>query len=432
MSRLCFAAFCSAVVFAGLAAAQTPAVVAIRNARIVPVSGPVIEKGTVVVRNGLIAEVGASAAVPADAWVMEADGLTVYPGLIDALGSIGIPEVARALPGAAPGPGGPPPQSRGPEDRPLTNSWVRAADLIRPNERRIETARAAGYTTSVTFPSSGIFAGQGAVVDLGGDNAGRMVIDARAGQLLTLARGGFAFFPGSLMGTIAYIRQVFLDADHYRQAKELYEAKPQGLTRPAYDRALEGVLDSPRVLLPAVSVVEIDRMVKFAAESKRPTILYGAHDGYRAAETIVKSGLPVLVSLKWPEAPRDADPDEQESMRLLELRENAPSTPAVLAKSGVKFAFYSDGAENVHRALRRAIDKGLTPEQALRAATLSAAEIFGVADRVGSIEPGKIANLIVVKGDLFADRPQIQHVFVDGVRYEPPPPAPPAKPEATQ
>ncbi|MDX2181281.1 MAG: amidohydrolase family protein [Bryobacteraceae bacterium] len=424
--------------------AQSPPVIAIRNARIVPVSGPAIEKGTVVMRNGLIADVGTEAAVPADAWVLDGTGLTVYPGLVEAMGSVGIPETmpapgmgARgAMPGTMPSamPGALPaaPPARGPEDRPLTNSWTRAADLVRPNERRIEALRNQGYTSAAAFPSAGIFTGQGAVINLSGESGGRMVVENGIGQFITMSRGGFTAFPGSLMGTIAYVRQVFLDANHYRTAKETYARAPQGLERPAYDRALEGILESKRFLIPAVNAVEIDRMLRFAAELKVSPVLYGLHEGYKAVDKISKAGVPVLISTKWPEPPRDRDPDEVDSMRDLELRENAPSTPAALAKAGVKFAFYSDGAESPSRNVRRAIQKGLSPEQALRAMTIAPAEIFGVADRLGSIEKGKIANLVVTKGDLFADRPQVQYVFVDGVRYEAPPPAMPAKPEMTQ
>lgn len=424
--------------------AQSPPVIAIRNARIHPVTGPVLERGTIVLRNGLIAEVGVTVTPPADAWALDGEGLNVYPGLFDGLSSLGIPEPEPAgspFAGAAPRPvtAGPPqataPPVRGPEDRPLTNSWVRAADLVRPNERRIEGARGVGYTTSGTFPVGGIFAGQGAVIDLGGEESGRMIVQPGIGHYVTLARNGFTAFPGSLMGTISYIRQVYLDAAQYSKAKEMYAKAPQGLERPAYDRALEGVLESKRILLPASTTVEIDRMIRFAKELNVNPVFYGGHEGYRSAELLSKAGAPVLISLKWPEAPRDRDPDEIESVRTLELRENAPSTPAALAKAGVKFAFYSDGAPaaDAIRAVRRTIEKGLTADQALRALTLSPAEIHGVADRLGSIERGKIANLVITKGDLFAERPQVQYVFVDGVRYEPPPPpTAPAKPEVTQ
>lgn len=411
--------------------AQSPPVIAIRNARIYPVSGPVIEQGTVVIRNGLIADVGAGVTPPPEAWVIDGAGLTVYPGLIDALSGVGIPEPPRdapRMPGAAPQP----PPARGPQDRPMTNSWMRAADLVRNNDPKIESARGKGFTTAVTFPNGGIFTGQGAVINLAGERSGTMVVDSRVGQQITMARGGFNTFPGSLMGTIAYIRQVYLDADHYAKAKEAYAKSPAGMERPAYDRALEGVLESPRILLPASSVVEIDRMLRFAKELKRPAILYGLHEAYAATDLLKQAGVPALVNLNWPSPPRDRDPDEVESIRVLELRENAPSTPAALAKAGVKFAFYTGGADDAYRAVREAIAKGLSEQDALCALTLSPAEIFGVADRLGSIEKGKIANLVVTKGGLFAEKPEIQFVFIDGERFEPPPPAAPAKPEATQ
>src|ERR1035441_8516685 len=129
----------------------------------------------------------------------------------------------------------------------------------------------------------------------------------------------------------------------------------------------------------------------------------GGHEAYKIADRVAKSGVPLLVNLKWPEKPKDADPDQEESFRTLELRDRAPSTPAALEKAGARFAFYSGGtaAKDVRKALKRAVDAGMTAAAAVRALTLSAAEIYGMADRVGSIEPGKIANLLVVKGNLF-------------------------------
>lgn len=420
--------------------AEAPSAVAIRNARIVPVSSPAIPRGTVVLRNGLIEAVGANIQIPADAWVIEGDGLTVYPGLIDALSTLGIPEAAPpAMTGGFGGRAGAPATTttsttpitatstpaRGPEDRPNTTSWLRAADLVRPTDRRLENARDAGFTTAVTFPQRGIFAGQGAIVDLAGENGGQMVVDSPVGQYVTLASSGFGGgFPGSLMGTIAYIRQIYLDADHYQKTKALYEKNPRGNTRPAYDRALEGVLESPRVLIPASRRVDIDRMLRFAHELKIKPVLYGLPEGYRSADLLKNGGVPVLVSLKWPEKSRDADPDEVDSLRVLEDRANAPSTPAVLAKNGVRFALYADGIgrrADLFRAVKRAIDAGLTQDDALRAMTLSPAEIYGVADRLGSIEKGKIANLVVTKGDLFQDRTEVKYVFVDGTKFEPAP-----------
>jgi nucleotide-binding universal stress UspA family protein len=424
-----------------LAMAESSGAIAIRNARIVTVSGPVITKGTVVLRNGLIEAVGETVTAPADAWIVDGEGLTVYPGLIDGLSTFGIESPAPAVGGAlaaALTPGGrgaaaaatpPAAYSRGPEDRPLTTSWLKAADLVKTTDRKLELARNAGFTSAVTFPKTGIFAGQGAVVNLAAARNADMVVVPSAGQYITMATNGFGGggFPSALFGTISYIRQIYLDAARYQRVRDQYAASPVGLPRPEYDRALEGVIESPRILLPASREIEIRRMIRFAAELKQKTILYGMHEGYKTAELIKQSGLPVLVSLKWPEKARDSDPDEVEPLRQLELRDKAPTSPAVLAKQGVMFAFYSDTVEqprDLLRAVRKAMDQGLAQSDALKALTLNVAQIYGVGDRMGSIEKGKIANLVVTSGELLQERPQVKMIFVDGVKYDPVPEAP--------
>ena len=420
------------------AIAQPPSGIAIRNARIVPVSGPVIQKGSVVLRNGLIAAVGENISIPADAWIIEGEGLTVYPGLIDSLSSWGMPEAAAAAPATGGRGGGAAaiaqqgapaiPPARGPEDRPSTTSWLRAADQISATDRRLELARNAGFTTAISFPKRGIIAGQGSVVNLAGPKPADMVVVPSVGQYMTMANNGFGGgFPGSLMGTISYIRQICLDADRYARIKPQYAASPRGMARPEYDRALEGLLESPRILLPANRSVEITRMIRFAKELNRTTVLYGLSEGYRAADAVKASGLPALVSLRWPEKARDGDPDQEDSLRVLELRDKAPSTPAEFARKGVLFAFYSDTVDqprDVVRAVRKAMTNGLSEADALKALTLNAAQIFGVSDRLGSIEPGKIANLVITKGGILDERPQVQYIIIDGMKYEPSPEAP--------
>jgi cytosine/adenosine deaminase-related metal-dependent hydrolase len=161
------------------AAAETPGPVALRDARVVTVSGPTLERGAVLLRDGMIEAVGENLPIPADAWVIDGKGLTVYPGLIDALSVPGAPAAGAPAPaqrGAAP-----PPAVRGPEDRPSNASWVRAADAVNAADRRIEEARNAGFTTLVMFPGAGIFAGQGAVVNLAGEKR-RMVVASPRGN----------------------------------------------------------------------------------------------------------------------------------------------------------------------------------------------------------------------------------------------------------
>ena len=428
----------------GFAFADTQSAVAIRNARIVTVSGPSIAKGTVILRKGLIEAVGENVAIPADAWVVEGEGLTVYPGMIDALSTVGIASAApanataggrggavggrgqvAATPTATPAPA----RSMGPQDRPQTTSWVVAADEISPTDRRIETIRGAGVTTTATYPTRGIFAGQGSLINLiSGEKPTAMILVPSVGQSVATGGGrgggGGGGFPGSLMGVLSYIRQIYLDAEHYQLVKDTYAKDPRGMQRPEYDRALEGVLDSKRVLLPASRLVEIDRMLRFAAELKKPAVLYGGRETYRpqAAELLKKAGVPVLVSLRWPEKGRDVNPEDEDSFRVLEGRDKAASAPMVLKNAGVKFALYTDGIEqprDLQRAVKKAIDAGLSREDAVRAMTLSPAEIYGVADRLGSIEKGKIANVIVTRGELFDANTRIEMIFVDGKKYTP-------------
>lgn len=191
------------------ALAEAPSAVAIRNAKIVTVSGPVIAKGTVVLRDGLIEAVGENVSIPAGVWVVDGEGLTVYPGLIDALSTVGIPGAVPAAGAAGAGRGAAPAttpapaapaapaasteRAWGPEDRPATTSWLLAAGEIRATDRRIETVRSSGITTAVTFPTRGIFAGQGSIIDLiTAARSGEMVLVPSAGQYISLSRGGFA------------------------------------------------------------------------------------------------------------------------------------------------------------------------------------------------------------------------------------------------
>lgn len=419
------------VLLPGPMCADTPGTIVIRNAKVITVSGPSITRGTVVVRDGLIESVGETVSIPPEAWVIEGQGLTVYPGLIDALSNIGIPEVttavittpAAASRRAAPQPGTMP-VTKGPEDRPSNNSWVRAADLFDPGDNRIEEARSYGFTSAVVYPSTGIFAGQGAFINLATGKRSRVVVASPTGQHLLMDRRGYAGeFPASLLGTIAYVRQVFLDAASYRLEKAAWERRATAAGRPDYDRALEGVIESPRVLLPARSAVEIDRMIRFGAELKAAPVLYGGHEAYRAAGLLAKTSTPLLLSLKWPERSRDADPDDPVSLRTLELWDRAPESAGALVKAGVRFAFYADGTapRDIGKAVKRAIDAGLTPDAAVRAFTLDAAEIYGLSSRLGSIDRGKIANLIVTDGELFREQTKLKYIFVDGVKYEPVP-----------
>jgi imidazolonepropionase-like amidohydrolase len=402
-----------------------PQYFAIRGVTVVPVSGPRLENVTVILARGVIKAVAKDAPVPDEAWVIDGKGLTVYPGLIDSFTDVGIVPV----PAPAGGEGGSHsqgPTSRGPEDRPGTTPWRSAADEVSLGDKRIETWRSAGFTTVISAPKGGIFPGQAAVLDLDGERNGDLVVKAPVAIPVSLQpSGGFANFPGSLMGSVAYVRQVWLDVDWAAKADAIYQKNPRGVARPHFDRTnavlAKALEDHAVVLIPANNTTQIRRAFDFADRWRVNAALYGGQMSYEIANEIAAKKFPVLVDLKWPEAEKDTDPDAVPSLETLRFRDRAPSSPGALAKAGVKFAFYSGAItapKDILKAVKKSIDAGLASDAALRALTLSAAEIFGVADRLGSIEVGKIANLVVTDGDLFDEKTKIKMVFVDGHRFE--------------
>jgi len=425
------AIFLSVASPAALAQGGEPQYFAIRGAKVVPVSGPPLEDATVVVARGVILAVGKDAAIPADAWVIEGKGLTIYPGLVDALTDVGL-ATAAPVPSpenaAAPGPARRAEElARGPEDRPNSTPWRSAADEVSLADKRIETWRSAGFTTVVSSPRTGFFPGQAAVLDLNGERPGDLVVKSSVAiPISTKPASSFGRgFPDSLMGVIAYEHQVLLDTDWLTKAEAAYEKNPRGTARPRYDRAsaalAEALQDHATLLISANSALEMRRALELADRWKVNAAIYGGQAGYEMADEIAAKKMPVLVNLKWPEAEKDGDPDQTPTLRTLRLRDRAPSTPAAFAKAGVKFAFYSGDTANpkdLLKAVKKSIDAGLTPDAALRALTLSAAELYRVSDRLGSIEKGKIANLVVADGDLFNEKTKIKYVFVDGRRYE--------------
>ena len=394
---------------------------AITNARIVTVSGPAIERGTIVVRNGVIHAVGASVRVSNDAWVIDGSGMTVYPGLIDAFTTLGQVEKEAQPAGRQSGSGAQTPHSWGPADRPGTFTWRSAADEVDPADPRIERWREAGFTTALTTLPQGLVTGEAAVINLAGGRGRELVVAPGIAQRVNLNRNGYSGFPASLMGIFAYLKQLHFDARHYDQVWTAYSRDPRGRIRPEYDRTLEPLRSNRPLLFPAGNRIEIQRAVKFGKEVGAPIIIYGAQHGYEAADVLKAAGTPVLVDLNWPRPPRDRSAMDDFDLATLRSWEHTPTTPAKLQEAGVRFAFYTGGLadpKEFRQSVRLAIDAGLSPEAALRALTLGPAEILGVADRLGSIEVGKIANLVITDGDLFDTATRIVRVIVDGQPFD--------------
>ncbi|MEM7583625.1 MAG: amidohydrolase family protein [Acidobacteriota bacterium] len=418
----------SGILFATAANAQRPEpppFYAIRDARVVIGTGEVLERATVLIADGLIEAVGTDLEVPSDAWTLDGKGLTLYPGLIQAMSDLGQAVAEDGPPrGGSASRGQPPPSPRGPEDRPLTTPWKRAADQLIEDDRRIANWREAGFTAALTVPTGGVFPGQSALIHLGESEASQRVLASPVTQSVSLDVRSRTY-PSSLMGRIAYAEQVLSDARYATQQHQAYERDPRGWERPTYDRALDPIREAIEgrtpFLMPADREREIDRALTLSERWQIEPILVGGQAAYARAKEIANHDATVMVSLDWPEADNDADPEADTPLPVLYHRRMAPKTPAALAEAGVAMAFTSgelSGPGAFFDRLRVAIDAGLSADDALTALTLGAARMLGVDRRLGSIEVGKIANLMLATAEPWAEDVEIRAVFVDGRKYE--------------
>jgi imidazolonepropionase-like amidohydrolase len=414
------------------AAAGLPRVHAITGARIVTAPGQVIERGTVVMRDGIITAVGATVAIPPDARVWNGDSLTVYPGLIDAC----------VLPAEAGGGGGPRPAG-GPglrpgqrdTDAPARGAAASLASVV-PEYRVIEnlalsadqlkTLREAGFTVAHIAPRRGIFRGQSAVVALGDGALNRNTLAADAAQVVSIEAMPQSY-PGSLMGAIAVIRQGFLDARWYRDAQAAYARQPVGIARPETNHswaALQGALAGTQpVWMLADDMLEVLRAAAIAREAGIRTTVVGSGDEYKRVREIAATALPLVVPVNFPEAPEVGDPGNLLEVTTEELRhwQSAPGNAAALARAGIRFALTSHGmkdAKGFRANIGKAVASGLSESEALAAVTTRPAELLGLAGRLGTIAPGKVANLTITRGALFAEGSKVREVWVDGDRHE--------------
>ena len=412
---------------------------AITNARIVTVSGATIDRGTVVIRDGLIAAVGANAAVPPDARTIDGNGLTVYPGVFDANTTLGIPR-----PSPTPGGGGgggfqglfgqsqPSATSPNSPNLPGMQPEILASDLIRPGGNEIEGARNAGITTAQTAPRGNVFLGQSAIINLAGDTPQQMIVRSPVALYVGLQPLGNGQYPGSLMGVFSSVRQMLLDARRYREMNDIYERNPRGSKRPAQDKSLEAlqpvIAGRMPIVMQADSEREIDRVLDLAKEFNVKMIVNGGREADRVAARLKAMNVPVLLSLNFPKRTTAASPEaDPEPLRVLRERVEAPKTPGRLAAAGVRFAFQSGGMAAITEYFSnaaKAVDNGLSHDDAVRALTTWPAELLGVGSQLGSIEVGKIANLTVTRGDLLAKDHRITHIFIDGKPVDLRPPAP--------
>lgn len=370
--------------------------IAITGGTVYPVSGPKIEHATVLIRDGRIVAVGANVAVPAGATTIDATGKWVTPGLIDGAGQMGLTEIS-AVPGD--------------NEASLRGSDIAAsfnvAEGINPASQLIPVTRVEGVTTTLASPGGAWIEGQAVLIDLDGATIEQMLVKSPVGIVVDLSEGSKDAGGSSRAGVALRLRRVFNDALEYSRRKADYSrAQMQQLAAPAAE--LEALLPVLRGQLPLIVYAnrksDIQTALRIGRDYKLKLILAGVAEGWEIAGDIAAAGVPVLVE------PMDNIP----SYDALGIRyENA----ALLAKAGVKVSLMETDTHNSRRIRQQAgnaVSFGMSWDQALRAITLTPAETFGVADRYGSLDAGKVANVVIWSGDPFEFTTGVEHVFIRG------------------
>lgn len=374
--------------------------------------------GRVVVDGGLIREVGADVATPADATTIDASGLHVYPGLFDALSQSGLLEVGAV------------PATDDQAEMGMYNAHLQAATAIHPASEVIPVTRANGVTHSVVAPQvddDGVIAGQAALVHLDGWTVEEMAVDPAVAMVVqwpAIVTRSFDFSTFSIRETPfneakeeAETKQNEL-RDWFDAARHYAQATAAGSTRTDRDlrlEALAGVLDGgQRVLMLADNERDIEAAVEFAEEQGLDMILGGGRDAWKVKEMLAEKGIPVVLGLTQSLPREEDDPYDR------------PFTaPAQLVEAGVRIAFSSGGGGGFgpggpHQSrttpyeAATAVTYGLSEDEALKALTLNPAEIFGVGERLGTIEAGKVANLIVTDGSPLEITTRVEHLIIAG------------------
>lgn len=410
---------------------NTPRVHAFTNARIIPSPGKVIEKGTLVIRDGVIVAVGAGVAIPADARVWNMNGQWIYAGFIDAYSDYGVPKAPK-----------PQPQAEGEQQRQRPESepargpgyWNKmaqpqnsAAKLLSPDAKAAEKLRSQGFTSALVVPQRGIIKGTSAVVNLGDGKPNELVVRSSVAQHMQLfGEWGSEEYPGSLMGIIAFIRQAMYDAEWYINAHSAY-AKNPSLPRPETNEALAALAEVVTKKIPIVietnNELDVLRANRIAEEFGLNLMVRGSGREYRRLDAVKGTRRPIILPINFPEPPNVASPEEALQYSLEELRhwDEAPENPKRLQEAGVSIALTTSTLKDAGTflaAVRTAVQRGLSSDVALAALTTSPARLFGVEKHLGSLDVGKAANFIVTSGDVFAEKTIIRESWIDGTRYE--------------
>ncbi len=423
---------------------------ALENVQVVQAPGEVIDEATVVVRDGLIESVGPDAEVPYDARRIDGDSLVVYAGFIDGLSHAGVemPEDEEDN-GDEIDPGDPPFDAAGIQPDRSVRSF------LTPDDSDLEGLREVGFTAGHVVPEGQMLPGASALALYGGQSASDMVLESGATLFAQIETADGYVYPATEMAVIAKMRQLVREAARRQELETAYERNPTGQPRPPQDpvhSALFPVLDGDTPLaFYADGALPIHRVLNLQQELDFPLVLAGLAESHATVDALQDTDAPLFLTLDLPEEPtRTAQgdttiadttdspsryyrpdartpthataPDEAENLEIRHAmeRQDYLETAATLHEAGLRFGFTTREADagDVRDNLRTMIDEGLPESVALAALTTRPASVLGLNTRLGTVEEGKIANLVVTDGSYFAEDTEVQHVFVDGQLYD--------------
>lgn len=384
------------------APAQTIAIV---GGRVHPVSGPMIENGTVLIRDGRIAAVGANVSVPADAVRIDATGKWVTPGIINAVTSLGVVEVGavdETVDVSANGRGD------------AVTAAHRVWEGFNPGSPLIQVTRNDGITTVGVVPGGGLVAGQAAFLSLGDGSLADLVLRGPVAMVADIASKG-ENRGGSRAELLRRMRELLTDAREYARRRDAYERnqiREMAARRVDLEALVPVVQGQLPLMVAADRASDIDNALSLAREFNLRLIIYGGAEAWMVADRLAAAQVPVITGAL------NNIPFTFASLGA--RQENAAMLHAAGVRVIVNGGADAFNARNVKYEAGVAVAFGLPWDAALRAVTLTPAEVFGVADRVGSLQPGRDANVVVWSGDPFEPLTKAERVFVRGVEVQRP------------
>ena len=423
---------------APLVAAESPgrdrSAHALTGGRVIAAPGRVFDPGVVVVRGGVIEAVGpvGSTRVPADASAVDTTGRVVYAAFLDPYVTVDrlagrSPKKPRDEEEAE----GDAPRERGSRATqpagPPVRAEARAVDGLVVKDSVADTYRRLGFAVVAAVPTSGVMRGRGAVVSLSDAPISARVIDPQNGQVVSLEPPNEDEYPDSKMGAVAVARQAFRDALWWRDAEAAYSKQPSGRGRPARIAA-EALVPAAEgretVVFDSGDVLALLRAARVAREAKLKARYVGGNDEYRLLSEVAAAKPDMVLRVNFPQPKKLESDEEWLDVPLTRLRafDRASSNPKWLKDAGVTFSFTTAGLDDPKdfgKRVREAIARGLSREDALAAVTTVPARQLGLSDRLGTLEAGKIASLVVATGEPFAEKARVAEIWIDGERIEP-------------